>query len=46
VHVGQGVVTIAQVGDSRAYRFSGGKLTLLTEDQTVVYMMQKTRIAK
>ena len=41
VHVGHGVMTIAQVGDSRAYRFSGGKLTLLTEDQTVVHMMQK-----
>ena len=41
VHVGQGLLTIAQVGDSRAYRFSEGKLTLLTEDQTVVYMMQK-----
>ena len=41
VHVGHGVVTIAQVGDSRAYRFSGGKLTLLTEDQTFVHMMQK-----
>lgn len=41
VHVGYGVVTIAQVGDSRAYRFSDGKLTLLTEDQTVVHMMQK-----
>ena len=41
VHVGHGVVTIAQVGDSRAYRFSGGKLTLLTEDQTIVHMMQK-----
>ncbi len=41
VHVGHGVVTIAQVGDSRAYRFSDGKLTLLTEDQTIVYMMQK-----
>src|SRR5215510_9497942 len=41
VHVGQGVMTIAQVGDSRAYRFSGRKLTLLTEDQTVVHMMQK-----
>jgi serine/threonine protein phosphatase PrpC len=27
--------------DSRAYRFSGGKLTLLTEDQTIVHMMQK-----
>jgi len=41
VHVGHGVLTIAQVGDSRAYRFSGGKLTLLTDDQTVVHMMQK-----
>jgi serine/threonine protein phosphatase PrpC len=41
VHVGHGVMTIAQVGDSRAYRFRGGKLTLLTEDQTVVHMMQK-----
>jgi serine/threonine protein phosphatase PrpC len=41
VHVGHGVMTIAQVGDSRAYRFSGGQLTLLTEDQTVVHMMQK-----
>jgi hypothetical protein len=41
VHVGHGAITIAQVGDSRAYRFSGGKLTLLTEDQTIVHMMQK-----
>jgi protein phosphatase len=41
VHVGHGVITVAQVGDSRAYRFSGGKLTLLTDDQTVVHMMQK-----
>src|SRR5215510_9566166 len=44
VHVGHGVMTIAQVGDSRAYRFSGGKLTLLTDDQTVVHMMQKKGI--
>lgn len=41
VHVGPEVMTIAQVGDSRAYRLSAGKLTLLTEDQTVVHMMQK-----
>jgi len=41
VHVGHGVLTIAQVGDSRAYRCSGGNLTLLTDDQTVVHMMQK-----
>jgi serine/threonine protein phosphatase PrpC len=41
MHVGQGVMTIAQVGDSRAYLFSGGKLTLLTEDQTVVRMLLK-----
>ena len=44
VHVGHGVMTVAQVGDSRAYRFSGGKLTLLTDDQTVVHMMQKKGI--
>jgi len=41
VHIGHGMMTIAQVGDSRAYRFSAGKLVLLTEDQTVVHMMQK-----
>jgi serine/threonine protein phosphatase PrpC len=41
VHVGHGVLIIAQVGDSRAYRFNGGQLTLLTDDQTVVHMMQK-----
>lgn len=41
VHVGHGTATIAQIGDSRAYRFSKGQLTLLTEDQTVVHMMQK-----
>src|SRR5215471_3539579 len=40
VHVGHGVMTIAQVGDSRAYRFRVGKLTLLTEDQSVVQVMQ------
>ena len=32
VHVGRGMMTIAQVGDSRAYLFSHGKLTLLTID--------------
>jgi serine/threonine protein phosphatase PrpC len=41
VHIGYEVMTIAQVGDSRAYLFSHGKLTLLTEDQTVVHMLQK-----
>lgn len=41
VHVGHGVMTIAQVGDSRVYRFRAGNLTLLTEDQSVVYLMQK-----
>lgn len=41
VHVDQRLLTIAQVGDSRAYLFSHGKLTLLTEDQTVVRMLQK-----
>ncbi len=41
VHVGYDRVTIAQVGDSRAYRFAHGKLVPLTEDQTVVHMMLK-----
>jgi protein phosphatase len=41
VHVGSAAMTIVQIGDSRAYRFSNGKLTLLTEDQTIVQMMQK-----
>ena len=41
VHVGYDKMTIAQVGDSRAYLFSQGKLTQLTEDQTLVHMMLK-----
>lgn len=41
VHIGQDTMTIAQVGDSRAYRFSNGVLTQLTEDQTIVQMMLK-----
>lgn len=41
MHVGQGMLTIAQVGDSRAYMFSEGRLTLLTEDQTIVHMLHK-----
>lgn len=41
VHVGYDCITVAQVGDSRAYRFAHGSLVLLTEDQTVVHMMLK-----
>ncbi len=41
VHLTQDTMTIAQVGDSRAYRFSNGVLTQLTEDQTIVQMMLK-----
>lgn len=41
VHIAQDTMTIAQVGDSRAYRFSNGVLTQLTEDQTIVQMMLK-----
>jgi protein phosphatase len=41
VHIDQDAMTIAQVGDSRAYRFSNGILTQLTEDQTIVQMMLK-----
>lgn len=41
VHIAHDTMTIAQVGDSRAYRFSNGILTQLTEDQTIVQMMLK-----
>jgi protein phosphatase len=41
LHAGRDIITIAQVGDSRAYLFSRGKLLQLTEDQTVVRMMLK-----
>jgi protein phosphatase len=41
MHIGPDEMTIAQVGDSRAYLFSNGKLTQLTEDQTLVHMMLK-----
>jgi serine/threonine protein phosphatase PrpC len=41
VHVGDGILTVAQIGDSRAYLFRNGILTLLTEDQTIVHSMQK-----
>lgn len=41
VHIDHGMMTIAQVGDSRAYKFCNGRLTLLTEDQTFVNMLQK-----
>ena len=41
VHIGLDEMTIAQVGDSRAYLFSDGTLTQLTEDQTLVHMMLK-----
>ncbi len=41
IHIGQETMTVAQVGDSRAYSFRDGKLKLLTEDQTLVGMLQK-----
>lgn len=41
MHIDQGVMTIAQVGNSRAYLFSNGTLTQITEDQTIVQMMLK-----
>jgi protein phosphatase len=41
VHIGQQVMTVAQVGDSRAYLYSRGCLVQLTEDQTMVHMLQK-----
>jgi protein phosphatase len=44
VHVAHDTMTIAQVGDSRAYRFANGTLTQLTEDQTIIHMMLKKGI--
>jgi protein phosphatase len=41
MHICQGTMTVAQVGDSRAYAFRDGELKLLTEDQTLVGMLQK-----
>ena len=41
VHIGHQVMTVAQVGDSRAYLYSRGCLVQLTEDQTMVNMLQK-----
>ncbi|HEY7496467.1 MAG TPA: protein phosphatase 2C domain-containing protein [Candidatus Tectomicrobia bacterium] len=41
VHIGQQVMTVAQVGDSRAYLYARGCLVQLTEDQTMVNMLQK-----
>lgn len=40
VHVSDQLLTIAQVGDSRAYLFRDQELTLLTEDQTLVRRLQ------
>jgi protein phosphatase len=41
VHIGHEVMTVAQVGDSRAYLYSRGCLVQLTEDQTMVNMLYK-----
>jgi protein phosphatase len=43
IHVtANGVLLVGQIGDSRAYLFRHGKLTALTEDQTMVSHLQKT----
>ena len=39
IHIGNGVMTIAQIGDSRAYRLRNGTLMPLTEDQTLINML-------
>lgn len=44
VHIGPRVITVAQVGDSRAYSFRDGHLSMLTEDQTLVRLLQKAGI--
>jgi serine/threonine protein phosphatase PrpC len=44
VHISNGMMTLVQVGDSRAYLLRDGQLTLVTEDQTFVNMLQKRGI--
>jgi serine/threonine protein phosphatase PrpC len=41
VHIGDQVMTVSQVGDSRAYLYSRGCLVKLTDDQTLVGMLLK-----
>jgi protein phosphatase len=41
LYIADGTLTVAQVGDSRAYIYCDRKLSLLTEDQTVVSLLQK-----
>jgi protein phosphatase len=41
VHASESLLTIAHIGDSRAYLFHEQELTLLTEDQTLVHRMQR-----
>ncbi len=41
VHVGPDQLTLAQIGDSRAYLWRDGTLRLLTEDQTFVALLEK-----
>ena len=40
MHVSESLLTVAHIGDSRAYLFREQELTLLTEDQTLVHQMQ------
>lgn len=44
VHIGHECITVAQIGDSRAYLYSEGHFVKLTEDQTMVNMLQKRGI--
>ena len=44
VHIGSRMITVAQVGDSRAYSFRDGRLSMLTEDQTLVGLLQRRGI--
>jgi protein phosphatase len=41
IHITHGMMAVAQVGDSRAYVWCDGKLTPLTQDQTVACLLRK-----
>jgi serine/threonine protein phosphatase PrpC len=44
IHVSNGMVTVAHVGDSRCYRLRGGELTQITEDHSLLNDYKKMAV--